>query len=93
MTEESRSSEEEEMKKGTRERRASTCEVHYSTVSVIKCRHCRGRAEDPEFPEQDMGGLSSLNPSSFKPLSFWEVKRDTCFFKVKSYGPRNFSTT
>lgn len=86
--EESRSFEEEEMKERTRRRRAS--EVHYGAVSVIKWRRCRGRAEGPEFPELDVGGLSALNPSPSQPLSFWGANRDTCFFKVKSYGAHVF---
>jgi len=36
-----------------------------------------------EFPELDVGGLSSLNPRRSYLRLFWEVKRDTCFINVR----------
>ena len=52
-------------------------------ASVIKCRRCRGRAEGLGVSWAGRGGARLSKPSSFHPLSFGEVKRDTCFSKVR----------
>lgn len=73
--------------------RDEACEVHYSVQSVIKCRHCVGRAEGLGVSWAGRGGALLSKSSPFQPLSFLGSKKRHLFLQSQSYGAHDFSCT
>lgn len=61
--------------------------VHLKSITALRVWLSAVTVEEEQrawsFLSCTRGGLSSLNPSSPQALSFWEIKRDTCFFRVR----------